>query len=46
MLPTAIATDVAAGAAADLSPCHLTANVIFRAVGVQWDFGMVEHAAV
>jgi len=29
--------------ATDLSPCDLTANVIFRSVGVERDFGAVEH---
>src|SRR5215472_5377902 len=40
---SAIATGVTAGAATDLSPCDLTANVIFRSVGVERDFGTVEH---
>jgi hypothetical protein len=40
---SAIAIRVTAGAAADLSPGHLTANVIFRSVGVERDFGPVEH---
>ncbi len=39
----AVPTNVAAGAGADLSPRHLAADVVLRSVGVQWDFGSVEH---
>src|SRR5262249_5630960 len=36
-------TDVAARAAADLAPGYLSANVIFRSIGVERDFGTLEH---
>ena len=39
----AIPTQVTARAATDLAPGHLAAAVIFRSVGVEWDFGAVEH---
>ena len=39
----AVATDVAAGAAADLALGDLAADVVLRAVGVQRDFGPIEH---
>jgi hypothetical protein len=39
----AIATGVTTGATADLAPRHLTANVIFRSIGVERDLGTLEH---
>ncbi|HET6190924.1 MAG TPA: hypothetical protein VFE59_28465, partial [Trebonia sp.] len=39
----AVAADVALGSAADLTLGHLTADVVFRAVGVQRYFGAVEY---
>src|SRR5712691_10883406 len=39
----AVAPDVASGAAADLTPGDLTADVVLGAVGVQWDLRVVEH---
>ena len=36
----AVASDIAAGAAADLAPGHLAADVV-RAVGMERDVGMV-----
>jgi hypothetical protein len=39
----AVATDVAAGATADLASGHLTADVILRPVRVQRNVRMVEH---
>src|SRR3954454_11383427 len=39
----AVAAAVAVRATADLTLGHLTADVVFRAVGVQGDFGAVEH---
>ena len=39
----AVASDVAVGAATDVTLGHLAADVVFRAVGVQRDLGMVEH---
>jgi hypothetical protein len=39
----AITTEVTARAAADLAPGYLSANVIFRSIGVERDFGTVEH---
>ena len=39
----AVAADVAVGSAADLSLGYLAADVVFRAVGVQRDLGVVEH---
>jgi hypothetical protein len=39
----AIPTHVTTRAAADLAPGHLAADVIFRSVGMEWDFGAVEH---
>jgi hypothetical protein len=39
----AIATSVAAGPTTDLAPRYLTADVIFRSVGVERDLGAVEH---
>ena len=40
---TTIAAGVASGPAADLAPGHLTANVVFRSVGVERDFRPLEH---
>ena len=40
-----IAPGVASGAAADLALGHLAADVVFRAVGVQRNFGPVEDNA-
>ena len=39
----AVATDVAVGSAADVAFGHLAANVVFRAIGVQWNFRVIEH---
>jgi hypothetical protein len=39
----AVATDVAVGSAADVAFGHLAADVIFRAVGVQRNFRVIEH---
>jgi hypothetical protein len=39
----AITTDGTVGAAADLAPGYLSANVIFRSIGVERDFGTLEH---
>jgi len=39
----AITTDVTARAAADFAPGDLSTNVIFRSIGVERDFGTVEH---
>ena len=38
-----VASNVAAGAAADLSLGHVTADIPFGAIGVQGDFRSVEH---
>src|ERR1700738_3373727 len=40
---TAVPSDVASRPGADLAPRHLTANVVFRAVGVERDFGSLQH---
>src|ERR1700675_217466 len=39
----AITTDIAAGAGTDLPPGDVAADVVLRSVGVQRDFGSVEH---
>ena len=39
----AVAADVAVGSAADVALGHLAADVVFRAVGVQRDFRVIEH---
>ena len=39
----AISTHVTARAAADVAPGHLAADVIFRSIGMEGDFGAVEH---
>src|SRR3984893_3207164 len=39
----AITTDIAAGAGTDLAPGDVAADVVLRSVGVQRDFGSVEH---
>src|ERR1700692_2310723 len=39
----AITTDIATGAGTDLAPGDVAADVVLRSVGVQWDFGSVEH---
>ena len=39
----AIATDIAAGAAADLAFGDVSPNIVFRAVGVERDFGPLKH---
>src|SRR5580698_8698123 len=39
----AITTDIAAGAGTDLAPGDMAADVVLRSVGVQRDFGSVEH---
>ncbi len=39
----AVPPDVAPCSRADLAPCDLTANVIFRTVGVERDFGPVQN---
>src|SRR6266851_6683716 len=39
----AVATGVASGAAADLSLCDLAADIVFRSVGVERNFGTIEH---
>ena len=39
----AVTTDIAAGAGADLAPGDVAADVVLRSVGVQRDFGSVEH---
>ena len=39
----AVGTRVTAGATANLSPCHLSANVIFRSIGVERNLGTLEH---
>jgi hypothetical protein len=41
---TAVASSVTFGAAADLALGDLTANVVFRTVGVQWDLRPIQHA--
>src|ERR1700729_1283428 len=38
-----IPSDVAPCSRADLAPCHLTANVVLRSVGVERDFGSLQH---
>jgi hypothetical protein len=38
----AVAAGVAAGAAADLSPGDLAADIVLGSVGVQWDLRSVE----
>ena len=38
-----VTTDIAAGAGADLAPGDVAADVVLRSVGVQRDFGSVEH---
>jgi hypothetical protein len=40
---SAIPADVTAGAAAELSPGDVTADVVFRSVGMQRNFGPLEH---
>jgi hypothetical protein len=39
----AVAAGIASGASADLTPGDLTADVVLRPVGVEWDFGPIEH---
>src|ERR1700676_2166329 len=39
----AITTDIATGAGTDLAPGDVAADVVLRSVGVEWDFGSVEH---
>jgi hypothetical protein len=39
----AVATDVAVGSAADMAFGHLATDVVFRAVGVQRNFRVIEH---
>ena len=39
----AVSTGIAACAAADLALGHLTADVVLRTVGVERDFGSLEH---
>ena len=39
----AVATDVAVGSAADVALGHLAADVVFRAIGVQRNFRVIEH---
>ena len=39
----AVATGVASCAAADLALGDLAADIVLRSVGVQWDFGPIEH---
>jgi hypothetical protein len=38
-----VATAIAAGAARDFAPCDVTTNVVLGAVGVQRNFGALEH---
>ena len=39
----AITADITASATTDLSLRDLTADVVFRPVGVEWNFGVIEH---
>ena len=39
----AITPDITASAATDLPLRDLTADVVFRRVGVEWNFGVIEH---
>jgi len=38
-----VATDIAAGAAADLALGHLAADVVFRSIGMEGDLGAIER---
>jgi hypothetical protein len=38
-----ITREIAAGAAPDLSPCDVTKDVVLGAVGMQRNFGAVDH---
>jgi hypothetical protein len=40
---TAIAPQVAAGSGGDFAPRYLAADIVFRAVGVQWDLRPLQH---
>src|SRR4029078_6536906 len=39
----AVPADVAPRAGAALAPCALTTNVVFRTVGMERDFGSLQH---
>ena len=39
----AVAACMRTGSAGDLAARHLAANIVFRAVGVQWDVGALQH---
>jgi hypothetical protein len=39
----AITRDITASAATDLPLRDLTADVVFRPIGVEWNFGVIEH---
>src|SRR6202035_5992869 len=39
----AVATDVAVGSAADVAFGHLATDVVFRAIGVERNFRVIEH---
>jgi hypothetical protein len=38
-----VAAGIAAGAAGNFAPCDVTTNVVLRAIGVQRNFGTLEH---